>query len=235
MGLLLHVLAGGLALVSGFIALIALKGGSLHRRGGLVFVCSMVLMALSGAGLAALNAAAGNVIAGLLTTYLVVTALTAVRPGTPATRALEAGAMVWAVVVGLAAVAVAIRSMTSGDATPETGRGPVFLLFGAVALLSGAGDARMLRAGRPKGPPRLKRHLWRMCVALCLASASFFLGQAHLIPEPLRTPIPLAIPVLVPLLAMAYWLWRLGNRRRRRSSVGRRAGLKLSDDLVLME
>ncbi len=235
MGLLLHVFAGGLALASGFIALFALKGGSLHRGGGLVFVCSMVIMALTGAGLAALNAAPGNVIAGLLATYLVVTALTAVRPRTPVTRGLEAGALVWAMVIGLAAVAVAIRAMISGDVTPEGGRGPVFLVFGAVALLASAGDARMIRAGGLQGPPRLRRHLWRMCVALWIASASFFLGQAPSIPEPLRTPILLAIPVLAPLLAMAYWLWRLRDHRRVHPHAGHRSGLKQSEDVVLTE
>jgi uncharacterized membrane protein len=235
MGVLLHVFAGGLALVSGFIALFALKGGTLHRQSGLVFVCSMVVMGLTGAALAALNAAPGNVIAGLLATYLVVTALTAVRPSTATTRGLEAGALAWAMVVGLGAVAVAIRSLTSGDVTTEAGRAPVFFVFGAVALLASAGDARMLRAGGLQGPPRLKRHLWRMCFALWVASASFFLGQANVVPEPLRTPILLAVPVLTPLLAMAYWFWRLRNRRRAHPHARPRAGLKLSEDIVYTE
>jgi hypothetical protein len=52
-----------------------------------------------------------------------------------------------------------------------------------------------------------------MCFALFIASASFFLGQADEIPEPLRIPLLLAVPVLVPLLVMAAWLWRLRRRR----------------------
>jgi uncharacterized membrane protein len=34
----IHVAAGGLALVLGAVALSAKKGGTLHRRGGLLFV-----------------------------------------------------------------------------------------------------------------------------------------------------------------------------------------------------
>ena len=34
----------------------------------------------------------------------------------------------------------------------------------------------MLRAGGMHGTARLKRHLWRMCVALPIAAASFFRG-----------------------------------------------------------
>lgn len=211
--LFIHIIAGGLALVAGFVALYAAKGARLHRRSGVVFVYSMVAMALAGAGMAALNVELGNVIAGLLTTYLVVTALITVRPSTPATRRLEAGAMLWAAAVGLAGVAVGIRAIAFGDGTLEGVRAPIFLVFGAIALLSSAGDARMLRLGGLRGSHRLKRHLWRMCFALWIASASFFLGQADEIPEPLRIPMLLAIPVLTPLLAMVYWLWRVRSGR----------------------
>jgi hypothetical protein len=81
------------------------------------------------------------------------------------------------------------------------------VMFGALALGAGVGDRRMLRAGRLQGAARLKRHLWRMSVALFIASASFFLGPVRRIPEPLRIPALRLIP-LVALLTMAYWLWR---------------------------
>ena len=70
----------------------------------------------------------------------------------------------------------------------------------------------MIRAGGLHGPARLKRHLWRMSVALFIASASFFLGPVRRIPEPLRVPALRLIPFLV-LATMAYWLWRYRRTR----------------------
>lgn len=83
--------------------------------------------------------------------------------------------------------------------------------FGGIALLAGVGDLRMIRAGGLQGAPGLKRHLWRMCTALFIAAASFFLGPVRRIPEPLRIPALRLIPLVV-LVTMVYWLWR---RRKR--------------------
>jgi hypothetical protein len=42
--LVLHILGGSLALVAGFAALFAPKGGPLHRRAGLLFVYAMLAL-----------------------------------------------------------------------------------------------------------------------------------------------------------------------------------------------
>ena|SRR5438132_13311045 len=42
--LLIHVAAGGLAIVLGAVALSLKKGGTVHRRSGLLFVCAMLVM-----------------------------------------------------------------------------------------------------------------------------------------------------------------------------------------------
>ena len=82
-------------------------------------------------------------------------------------------------------------------------------LFAGVALLAALGDVRMMRAGGLLGPHRIARHLWRMCFAVLVASASLFLGQAQVIPESIRIYPLLAIPALLPLVLMLYWLARL--------------------------
>jgi uncharacterized membrane protein len=43
--LFVHILAGGLGLVSGYVALYATKGATLHRKSGMLFVCVMTTMA----------------------------------------------------------------------------------------------------------------------------------------------------------------------------------------------
>src|SRR5262245_12583051 len=90
-----HVLAGSLALVSGFVALYAAKGAPLHRRMGMVFVVVMLTMTTSGVVLAAVRNAWVwlNIPAALTTAYLVMTGFTTVRPIARGGRALAIGGM----------------------------------------------------------------------------------------------------------------------------------------------
>ena len=99
----------------------------------------------------------------------------------------------------------------------------MLFVFGAIALAAGASDVRVIRSGGLQGTARLARHVWRMCFAVFMASGSFFLGQASKFPERLRVPALLATPVLLPLLAMVYWLWRLRIRKSFRGIAGLRS------------
>ena len=205
----LHVLGGAIAIVTGLIALYALKGAQLHRKSGTIFVYAMLVMSLSGAVIAVgRHGAAMNIPAGLVTAYLVITSLLTVHRPTARSRRVERGAMAAAFVFGLASIVSAFVSAGRGNS------GFVFplLMFAVLALLAGLGDRRMLRAGGLQGAARLKRHLWRMCVALFIASGSFFLGPVRRIPEPLRIPALRLIPLLV-LVTMMYWLWRYRRKR----------------------
>src|SRR3954464_6587645 len=78
MTLTVHIAAGTVAIIVGFVTLAATKGGPTHRRLGLLFVYTMLIMSLLGAATAAVwdRVAFINVPAGLLTAYLVITALT---------------------------------------------------------------------------------------------------------------------------------------------------------------
>jgi hypothetical protein len=58
-----------------------------------------------------------------------------------------------------------------------------------------------------------------MCTALLIAAFSFFLGQAKVIPKPIRIVPLLLIPPLVVLGALFYWLWRVRVRRSLRGLV----------------
>ena len=203
----LHVLAGAVAILAGYVALFALKGAKIHRKSGTIFVGSMLVMSLSGAVMAIGHpGAAVNIPAGLVTAYLVATGFATVRPASARIRAFERAAMIAAFVFGSISLAIAVTG-TQGVFT-----GPL-IMFGVIALLGGNGDRRMLRAGGLQGPPRLKRHLWRMCTGLFIAAASFFLGPPTRVPELLRLP-PFRMLPLVALAAMVFWLWRLRAKRK---------------------
>jgi hypothetical protein len=211
----LHVIGGAIGLVSGLLALFALKGAGLHRKSGTVFAVAMLVMSVSGAVIAiGRPAALMNLPAALVTAYLVVTSLLTVRRRSPWSHRAERAAMLTAFVLALGSIVSALVSAGRGS------NGFVFplLLFAGLALSAGIGDRRMIKAGGLQGAPRLKRHLWRMCTALFIAAGSFFLGPVGRIPEPLRLP-PFRLIPLVVLAVMVYWLWRLRRRATSRDVV----------------
>jgi uncharacterized membrane protein len=211
-----HVAAGAIAVITGFVALFVLKGGTLHRRSGMIFVYAMLVMACTGLVMAIGRAGSAlNISAGTVTAYLVITSLITVRPPSPGSRRIERGAMLTALALGPTFIVLAVVNMGGrnlGFAFP-------LFMFGTLALSAGLGDRRMIHDGGLKGAPRIKRHLWRMCTALFIAAASFFLGPARRIPEALRGPASRLIPFLV-LVTMAYWLWRYRSKRSARTAVG---------------
>src|SRR5437588_9468037 len=83
----IHIAAGGLAIVLGAVALLMKKGGTIHRRSGLLFVSAMLVMGTTASILGFRKSPSdSNVLAGFLTAYFVVTALTTVRPVSSWTR-----------------------------------------------------------------------------------------------------------------------------------------------------
>ncbi len=209
-----HILAGGLALAAGYVALSATKGAALHRRSGLLFVGAMVVMSVTGMVLAAVEgeAPAINIPAAALALYLVVTSLTTVRPPGPGSRPVDVASMLLAFGLGLACTVLAVAAIAGGGR--RAGMAYPLVMFAAIGLLGGTGDWRMLRAGGLRGAARLRRHLWRMCLALTLAAMAFFLGQADEFPRALRIMPVLALPVLAVLATMFAWLWRIRGQRK---------------------
>lgn len=206
-----HIAAGTVGVLSGALALAFRKGSRPHRVAGLAFAASMLAMSATGAYVAGfVRPSRLNVIAGLLTFYLVATGWAAVRrrPGKPDA---------WDVAALLGAVAIGLTGLAFGGA-------PAF--FGALALLFAAFDVRMLLRGGVFGAQRIGRHLWRMGLALWIAVASLFLGQARAFPAAIRETHLLPVPVLVLAGVLAFWLCRVVFTRagRTRSAAPARTG-----------
>jgi uncharacterized membrane protein len=211
----LHVLSGFLALVFGYVALVAVKGGWLHRRSGMGFVAAMATMGLTGAYVAYLVNTPTSVVAGLLSFYLVATALLTVRRVVAKSVWVDAGAMLFVCGVALLGFVLGVERLN-----PLQQEAVAMLVFGTVGLVGAAADLRMIRDGGIGGSRRIRRHLWRMCFALFIAAASFFLGPQRRIPEVMRVPALLPIPVLLVLVLLFYWLWRWPPTRSVRSETG---------------
>ena len=217
----IHIAAGALAIILGAVALSVKKGGTTHRRSGLLFVYAMLIMAVSASMLSLLKGRAdGNVLAGVLTVYFVGTALTTVRPVSPWTRRIDAVALTVAVVLaaGCAFTGASMVNTPGRDlnGVPNQTAGMMSLIVGVLLVMAAAGDVRIMRFGRPRGGPRLARHLWRMCFALFIAAGSFFSLRervAQILPEPFTSGPMRALPIVLLFGAMFYWLWRVRGRR----------------------
>ena len=183
---------GLLALLAGFVALFARKGGVLHRRSGRLFVCAMVAMLGTGAVLSFFVVdKPENGIGALFTLYLVTTSLLTV------TRRVE----------DARGITLALACLAIGLGLAEAILGALFIA--PIMIGCGIADLRLLKKGSIADAERLGRHLWRMSFALWIATASFFLGQAKVLPEPIRKFWLLSIPVLAVFVTMIYWLLRV--------------------------
>lgn len=209
---LIHIVSAFLALAAGAIALAVTKGSALHRRSGQVFTAAMLTMTSSAFVVATfLRPNRINIVAASLTFYLVATAFLAVRPLARSRRWVLV-LMLGAMTTGIFAYAVGAEKLARGDA----GFSAFFFVFGSVAWLGAIGDYRVIRIMPLEGAPRLIRHLWRMSTAMLIATMSFFLGQADLLPEWLREQPGLRVlPILLVFLAMVMWLSRLRFNRQR--------------------
>lgn len=211
-----HICAGTVALLSGAVAMILRKGSRRHGLAGDVFVISMMGLAASGATVGFIKyystnsqAQLANFFVGILTFYLVATAWWSARR-----RDGETGIFDWAGLLVASSVGAALVISGLAAAYGHTGlkhdfpAAPYFI-FGSVALLSAAGDVRMLAHGGVSGAKRIVRHLWRMSVAFFIAAASFFLGQQKVMPANIRGSKLLFVPPLLVLILLIYWLCRV--------------------------
>jgi hypothetical protein len=161
-------------------------------------------------------AAAFNVVIGTLTFYLVATSWATVLRQEGQTGRFEVAALV--AVLTIAAGGLALGFVAAGNKTGATEDGiPAFLYFafGGVAALAAVADATVVLRRGVSGAQRIARHLWRMCFALLIGAIAFFIGQgAKIFPPGVREaklgslPI-LAVPVILIVLLMLFWLARV--------------------------
>jgi hypothetical protein len=208
--LLLHILAGTLGMLSGFVAVFLRKGSRRHGIAGKVFVIAMLSLSASGVYLAIMKSQPGNILGGTLTFYLVGTAWMTARR----TDNAEPGIFDWGALLVVLAVAASQITFGLEAAFSQTGLKydyppwPYFFM-GSVALLAVIGDVRMLVRNGISGAQRIARHLWRMCFALFIAASSIFLARQHIFPAILQRTGVLYFLSFLPLLLMIFWMLRV--------------------------
>jgi hypothetical protein len=213
----LHIAGGTIGLLSGTVAIVAKKGGALHRRAGFVFVLSMLVMALFAAYLAVvIPGQFPNFIVSIFAFYLIATAwLTVWRKergvGLPEKIAF---AVVLALLAPFALLSFELSlGLPLFFTTAIAIKGPILVAmygFTAVIAIAVISDAKVLLAGGIAGAPRIARHLWRMCLGLTLAAGSAFTnGLPRLLPGPMHVTAIYFVPQFIPLILLVFWMIRV--------------------------
>jgi len=210
----IHVSAGLIALPSGMAALMLRKGSRAHALAGRVFFVSMLIMAALGAYGSIVNPDMTNLLAGVVTFYLVATAWMTVRRKAGESGLFEIGACAVAFACSITALTFAWQVVNDGSRVSDGAPPFAYYMFASVSVLAAAGDFRVVLRRGIAGRQRLVRHLWRMCVALFIAAGSLFFGQPQVFPKSLRGTLVLALPPLIPIGAMLFWLVRVRVARR---------------------
>jgi hypothetical protein len=212
-----HIGAGTIALIAGLIAASALKGGYLHRKAGIAFTVSMLVMATFAGYLAVVvPGQTVNLFIGTFVFYLVTTAWMTVHRRGGTSGVFEKIALFVAICL-CAPFAILAFQLATGMAplfkSAVPFKGPVLIaiyVFASVLALAAIGDAKVVLAGGILGVPRIARHLWRMCLGLTLAAGSFFTNALpRILPGSVHVTGIFFLPQLLVLGFLIFWLIRV--------------------------
>lgn len=202
-----HIAAGTLSILAGALALLFRKGSARHKSAGRVFVVAMFSMTISGGIIAFLMPVSISVIAAVLTFYLVATALLVLRRSPKQTGLAE--------IIGMLVVAcLSVSAFYYGELAAASEAGfiqgikiPVaaYYVFSVLCAVCAVSDLRYILIGGLAGAQRIAAHLWRMGLAMYIATSSLFTGQPQRFPAWLEESGVLSIPENVVLLLLLFW------------------------------
>jgi len=198
--LYLHITAGTFSILAGFVALFSRKGESVHRVAGSVFFIAMIVMCSSALVVATLREQTINIYASLVTIYFLGTSWVAANRRDGEVGRFESVALAVAILIAAAA------------ANQAAGSKSYAMLWSIVAGLIGFAavfDISVIVRGGVAGAQRIARHLWRMTFAMFVATGSFFLGQAKFISPEVKAVYLNAVPPVLVLVLLVYWLVRV--------------------------
>jgi hypothetical protein len=209
LALTVHIAGGTVALGAGAAALCFRKGGGGHARAGKIFFASMLVLFVSGAGMAVALGLWNVALGAVFGIYLIATSWAAARR-----RDGKAGRFETFAFLAITGCAIADLIMGLMAQSSATGRlfgyppAPFFVFAGMSALAAGLDLNFILRRGVSPAQ-RIARHLWRMCAALLFTAFSFFVGQQKIMPASWHGSFWLWLPPLAVLAAMIFWLLRV--------------------------
>ncbi len=204
---LIHFPAGTVAILAAFAAFYFPKGSSKHKKAGQVFTIAMLIMLISGGIAGALKGSVADMFLAALVSYTVFTAWLTVRHHKPVIGFLEYLALVYIAIFGLAALSV-------DSLWGRVGEPGVYTFDAIMALIFVAGDINNIRLIGGNRTYQLARHIWRISFSLVWAALAFSDKIIKMLGSTIdQMPYVAAVPALVVLGLMFYWLFRVYQGR----------------------
>ena len=211
--IVLHIMAGAIALISGLLIIIFAKGNARHRLYGDIYLIAMLLLGLTGVVVATVRDIPLSMLNGFVLCYFVLSSLSTIRNTEYKINIFDKLLAVFACVLVFSFAWFAYQ-VTKTDSGQLGGFGIAeYIVFGSVMLFCAIGDIRYILKSGLSTVQKLVRHLWRMFFPLFMATAAFFLGQAKLFPKSLQSIELLVIPVLFVVFSMIYWSAKVAMKK----------------------
>ncbi len=206
---IIHIIAGGILLLAGAVALLSKKGGKTHKFAGNLFFVFIIINSIGGAYMAFLAPRMLSVVFGVLAFYLAASSWLTVKSVGAPTKILQLSLFCVALIDGGVGVYLGCEAAAAASGTIYEGASGAYYFFGSVSLFAALLDLRMFIYGGVHGVHRIIRHLWRMCFAFILATIALFLGQQQVFPVYIREMNILPIPTLLVFLSLIYWVLKV--------------------------
>ena len=191
-----HFAVGCVAVLAGLAALSSRKGQVWHRASGSIFVIAMLALALSGLWLSLARDILFTVFLSGIAGHAVLTSWAAARRQAWLSIVLARWSGLVSGGLCLGAVSGGLIAASSPEGRLNDLPPAAFYLLAGVSFGLFVLDLFYARHTAPQRVSWLSRHLWRMGFAFFLATGIFFFGNNHVLPEALRTPLVLSVPVL---------------------------------------
>lgn len=199
----IHAALGGIALLSGGMALFLRKGSLWHKRGGRFFVFSMIAAATLAIFIAMMPGHQNGFLfsIGLFTNYFVISGFRSVRyKGAAGTQGVDK-ALAWCMVLialGMMVYALVLNSQVN----------IVLFIFGAIGFLFGLRDLRLLRQPEKMQKQWMQLHLGKMTGGY-IASVTAFVVVNQWLPG----MIGWLAPSVLGTIYISYWMNRVNRKR----------------------
>ncbi|MCW8109394.1 hypothetical protein OPS25_12865 [Alteromonas ponticola] len=180
-----HIGAGVVGILTGFMTSLTVKGGRIHKVSGRVFVVAMFVCYLLAALVAPFldTQQSTNFVAAILALYLLITGTSAAIRKEFIAGVGEKFGLVLAILITSLGVTFMVFSYQSPNGSFDGSPAQAYVLFVVVGSLAVVGEINVLVRKTLSTKARIRRHLWRMCMSLFIASGSLFFGQAQMFPE----------------------------------------------------
>lgn len=187
--LILHIIGGTVALVSGGIAFTVRKAKGWHTKSGITFYYAMLLMGVSAIILCVLKFNPFLLIVGLFSLYMAITGYRSIRLSADKPVSLQTDWFVWRLTLCVMLFYLLVYLQSA-----NTGMAPVLMVFSTILLLMLILDFKFLKKKQTRNRQQLlRRHISRMGGAYIATVTAFFVTNVHLEPAFISWLLPTAI------------------------------------------